>query len=354
MEKLYDYYLIPFYNDNVSWYETAMFLGEEGEITPLFPIKKLHDVCSYGQDIIYEEEKDYTITEVGTIKRLKGSKIPFMEFDEYYLSSQDGPIVISINNDKVTDERKKNKFISYGECSTFTSKQFCFTYEHEGKWDDIRPTNQSSKLSKFIDKLHNKEKPTILFYGDSITVGCNASGTEYGGNTAPHMESWPVLVTKALKEAYNAEINYVNTAVGGTETSWGLENIEERVNKYNPDLVFIGFGMNDGMLDPKEFKSRILKMIEKVQNHNPNVEFVLISTTIPNPETTWYLNQYKYIDVLKEINVPNVALVDMTSTHLALLKRKEFKDMTGNNINHPNDYLIRIYAHMILGTFLGD
>jgi len=39
--------------------------------------------------------------------------------------------------------------------------------------------------------------------------------------------------------------------------------------------------------------------------------------------------------------------------HLDLLKRKAFKDMSGNNINHPNDFLIRIYAQTILSA-LGE
>ena len=46
-------------------------------------------------------------------------------------------------------------------------------------------------------------------------------------------------------------------------------------------------------------------------------------------------------------------LVNMTDVHDHLLTRKRFVDMTGNNINHPNDYLIRVYAQVILKTLIG-
>jgi len=37
----------------------------------------------------------------------------------------------------------------------------------------------------------------------------------------------------------------------------------------------------------------------------------------------------------------------MTSVHGELLRHKAYQDMTGNNINHPNDYLARWYAQVI-------
>jgi hypothetical protein len=45
-----------------------------------------------------------------------------------------------------------------------------------------------------------------------------------------------------------------------------------------------------------------------------------------------------------------VVVADMTTMHQDLLKRKAFIDMTGNNVNHTNDYLSRVYAQVILET----
>ena len=41
------------------------------------------------------------------------------------------------------------------------------------------------------------------------------------------------------------------------------------------------------------------------------------------------------------------------SSAAALLQRKKFIDVTGNNINHPNDYLSRVYAVTLLQTLAG-
>ena len=50
---------------------------------------------------------------------------------------------------------------------------------------------------------------------------------------------------------------------------------------------------------------------------------------------------------------PFVAVADMTTMHYNLLEKgKRYRDMTGNNVNHPNDFLARIYAQVILKTIL--
>ena len=38
----------------------------------------------------------------------------------------------------------------------------------------------------------------------------------------------------------------------------------------------------------------------------------------------------------------------MTELHRILLSRKAYHHMTGNNINHPSDFLARLYAQGLL------
>ena len=42
------------------------------------------------------------------------------------------------------------------------------------------------------------------------------------------------------------------------------------------------------------------------------------------------------------------AVVPVTSFNQATLETKQFIDTTGNNVNHPNDFLARAYAHACL------
>jgi hypothetical protein len=39
--------------------------------------------------------------------------------------------------------------------------------------------------------------------------------------------------------------------------------------------------------------------------------------------------------------------------HTTLLESKRYYDMTGNNVNHPNDFLARMYAQTILEVMIG-
>ena len=47
------------------------------------------------------------------------------------------------------------------------------------------------------------------------------------------------------------------------------------------------------------------------------------------------------------------ALLNMTELHRTLLTRKDYWHMTGNNINHPSDFLARLYAQGVL-ALLGE
>ena len=73
---------------------------------------------------------------------------------------------------------------------------------------------------------------------------------------------------------------------------------------------------------------------------------------LPNPESTFTGTQEEFKAALDELKMPGIVVVDMTEVHRELLKFKSYQDMTGNNINHPNDFLIRWYAQEILGVLI--
>ena len=82
----------------------------------------------------------------------------------------------------------------------------------------------------------------MIFYGDSITMGCNSSGTPMGGNVKPFADSYPVMVHKKLQQIFGAQIEYANTSVGGWSTLNAIENFNEKVLDKNYDfLVYLNF-----------------------------------------------------------------------------------------------------------------
>lgn len=63
-------------------------------------------------------------------------------------------------------------------------------------------------------------------------------------------------------------------------------------------------------------------------------------------------NYAEYTPVLKNLREENnVALANMTELSEYVLSKKDWVDITANNVNHPNDFLIRIEAQLICSIF---
>lgn len=58
-------------------------------------------------------------------------------------------------------------------------------------------------------------------------------------------------------------------------------------------------------------------------------------------------HQDEYADALRQLAGAGVALADVQSVQKRLMERKRYVDMTGNWLNHPNDYLARIHAQVL-------
>ncbi len=59
----------------------------------------------------------------------------------------------------------------------------------------------------------------------------------------------------------------------------------------------------------------------------------------------------QYRDGLASLCKDGIALADMTSVWTEFLEHKRDWDMTGNGVNHPNDFGHRVYAQ-VLSTLL--
>ena len=76
---------------------------------------------------------------------------------------------------------------------------------------------------------------------------------------------------------------------------------------------------------------------------------------LPNVESNWLRNQPLFAETLYRLEekYPFVGVADMTTMHGDLLATgKRYRDMTGNNVKHPIDFLARVYAQVILQTLL--
>ena len=83
---------------------------------------------------------------------------------------------------------------------------------------------------------------------------------------------------------------------------------------------------------------------------DPDVEFVLVAPMLGNPEWVHTPPEMfgRYRDALATLCTPEVALADVTRLWEDLLRRKRYHDLTGNGVNHPNDWGHRLYAQVVL------
>ncbi|MCA9023136.1 MAG: prolyl oligopeptidase family serine peptidase, partial [Planctomycetaceae bacterium] len=144
-----------------------------------------------------------------------------------------------------------------------------------------------------------------------------------------------------------------NPSVGGKDTRWALTQVDTVVES-KPDLVLIAFGMNDSAgRSAKEYQANTKALMEKIREKLPQTEFILVAPMLGNRD--WIRLKHElfpqYRDALAELCQPGVALADMTSIWTEFFKQKLDWDLTGNGVNHPNDFGHRIYAQ-VLSTLL--
>ncbi len=216
-------------------------------------------------------------------------------------------------------------------------------YTHRRKFQPkpAKPEFGEAMLPKTQARLRAGEALRIVAFGDSITAGGDAS--------MPKLVFWERWAG-ALRQKYPAAgIETINGATGGDSTVQGLARLSEKVIAHKPDLVLIGFGMNDhnregfGVPLPA-FTDNLRKLVDRVRAES-GAEVVLFSAFPPNPK--WHYgsrNMAAYAEATEVVaREKQCAFADVYRLWQQLNKRKKPEDVLANNINHPNDYGHWIY-----------
>ena len=340
--------LTPIWDTDIVYGESLTMIKQPNglcEAPLLFEAEEVIEVCSADCKNVYKQDIDYVLCN-NKLRVLNGSTIPFFEEREIYSEHELLPGCFPCCDG----------YLLHGEGSFFHDKQICVTYRcKKGQWQGVRPCSASNRLKNTFSKLKNGNRLDILLYGDSISHGANAS---YLSNREPYQKPYGELFCEGLSRKYKSGIHFINSSVSGKDTAWGIQNVDNIVNDYFPDLVFLAFGMNDGWRTPVEFAKNIENIIEIVLKNKYNTEFVLVATSTPNPlltadEAKYYGNQILFKKELDKIaeKYEGVAVADITGMQAFLHKKKRFIDTTGNNVNHPNDFFHRLYAQYLLEMF---
>ena len=353
-----DTYMQPLWAGTQVVNETAMVLrNEDGslpEIGLLYDIEEVISVRDYSLGTLYEEGRDYTVQGGNLVIAEDGAIAQeiALDYDEYYFPVyREGDLLHTGGGGLLSTE------VSYG-LQGLGKWQICVTYTHAQTDSPIGiPQTRSEKFQGTTGKLQSGEQTNIVCLGDSISAGWSASGYTYC-NIAPYCPPYFELVAEYLRAHYgNQYVNAANFSVGGMTSAWGCEEAQiASVVQESPDLLILAFGMNDGVsggLSVEAYKQNMLAIIDGVRASCPQTEVVLVSPMLPNAEVANMLvNQYNYVAALNEIasERENVAVADVGTASFRLLQRKQFRDVSANNVNHPNDFLHRLYAQIIVKT----
>jgi len=203
-----------------------------------------------------------------------------------------------------------------------------------------KPNDQSKYLVNFRKKLESGQALSIVSYGNSITAGGEASSTEY---------RFQAIYGNYLKSIFpQSNFKIEDVSIPGYSSKQGIEWWDTYIGKTTPDLVLVGWGMNDHNKSgnsPEQFKKNLIKLVGMIKERK-NAEVILYSAFPPNDD--WHYGSHSmelYAEATKQAAIEaHCAYVDVYSTWMKVFKRKDQSSLLGNNINHPNDFGHWLYA----------
>lgn len=199
---------------------------------------------------------------------------------------------------------------------------------------------------KIVDLVNGEEPVTWLFMGDSITHACRYT---YG------YDGIAQIFDKFVKEELGRTDDIVlNTAVSNANSQTTIQEIDQRLEKFNPDVVYIMLGTNDSSsnvaITADEFKTNMVTIIEKIKEVNPDAVIILRSPTpVFDSARLPYIDSYieKIVELAEEYDLIYVdqytSLEEATTTYSSWLKSKLFPDAL-----HPSANGHRIMANMFI------
>ena len=212
------------------------------------------------------------------------------------------------------------------------------------------PAPDASQLPRVRQKLAEGAPLTVTLIGDSISEGFNA--TKFV-NVPPFAPPYIDIFAEVLREKSGSEITVRNAAIAGTGSRNAFE-IEERWLTPPCDLLVIAYGMNElGGVPVKDHTANLCTIMEKKRALHSHTEFLLVTSMTRNP--IWLgesaQRSLEFAQAVKSLAAPGCAVADLHALWTRILEKKDFYDLTGNGVNHPNDYGHRLYSAVLVNIF---
>jgi lysophospholipase L1-like esterase len=206
-------------------------------------------------------------------------------------------------------------------------------------------------LPNFLEKVQNNHPVTVVYFGGSIT--------EAGHGYRVQSEKW-------FRETYpGVSFTMINAAIGGTGSDLGVIRIDDDVLKYEPDLVFVEFAVNDGGGDSLTIIRSMEGIVRKIWKHDLSTDICFLYTTAEN-QMLYNLEgkHWKSARIMEQVagyyNIPSVSMnfsVAKLAIEDKLVVRGDKDKNYGNRIVFTNDGVHptteghQIYTRSIIDAF---
>jgi acyl-CoA thioesterase-1 len=314
--------------------ESVVFIGEESANLAQLPLRNqpvaIRDTYQrHSNSVDYAEGRDFVVDySAGTLRRTPDSRLP--DFGKNILFGK--------------EEFDHSKFPGFGNGGFFAYVDYSFLATDPWPIQAL----QTSYLKSTQGRLCQGKEVKIVAFGDSITAG--------GEATRPELIFWRRWADYLQQKYPRAHVTAINGATGGDSTVQGLQRLQSKVLEEKPDLVLIGFGMNDhnvGSVPIPQFEQNLKQLIERIRNETA-AEVVLFSAFSPNPR--WKFGSHRMTEYAaateRVAHEVSCAYADVYTNWERVAARKKPEDLLGNNINHPNDFGHWIYFRVFQGLGL--
>lgn len=117
---------------------------------------------------------------------------------------------------------------------------------------------------------HGADDPTVLIFGDSLSAGFGIDVDQ----------SWAALLQARL-ESQGYEHRVVNASISGETTEGGLARIDKALERFDPSLIILELGGNDGLrgFPPERLRGNLEKIVTASKASGAAV--VLLGIRIP-------------------------------------------------------------------------
>jgi len=319
-------------------------LEKEWTVPLLYPARKIIEVIHNGTGEKLKEGRDWVLKD-GKLVLPPGSHAPVQLASDFFSMERK-------NKDGTT--KKGPATIRLIEGTWYHVRQMEVTYEPVSRdWDLPAAVSSLDDLPRLKKLLAEKAPIKVVLFGDSISVGGNASKFQAAW---PYQPAFGELVAWQLQRHYGSKVTLMNHSRGGAGVAFGASQAASQAGWFKPDLAIIGYGMNDRGDNRKgTYRENLEKIIAAIRQESPATEFIVVTSMLNNPKQPSGLEPVQFLrDEALKISLPGLAFADMTSTHLELIKHKDYLATSGNGANHPNDFLQRIYAQRILEILIPD